>query len=554
MKMRRLSPVSLALSLFLLAGCDDGTTVYGKPVERTQIHTSSVGYLPDRAKKASFSGDNAAFRVVREDDSVAFEGVASEPINATDSGELVRVADFTALEEHGRFRVVVEGVGKSPFFEISPDVFVSPLKVTMSGLYGQRCGVAVEVHAGDDVFRHGECHHGDTAVAPVSGGDPQDASKGWHDAGDYGKYVNNGAFSLGMMLQAFELWPEKLAALELDIPERGGKMPDYLDECAFQLAWLFGMQLPDGSVSDRITTQTFDAMIAPEASNAPRRLSPASSVATADFVAVMALAARVYEPYDEDLAARALDAALRAQAFLDEHPMTIPFDTNGYTGGYTSADVDDRFWAHAELWVTTGEPKYLEAFEARAPQFHVRNNFDWPDLGNMGIFSYILAEREGKSEAIVEQYMNEIVKSADALAQGAETHAYGRSLGGMYYWGINGVIARTTMNLRVAERLTGDVKYLDAAVAQLDHLFGRNYYGRSQVTGLGAAPPVQPHHRPSVANGRPWPGLLVGGPNASVNNATPATTWNDSFSDYETNEVAINWNAALAYALAGFLP
>ncbi len=33
--------------------------------------------------------------------------------------------------------------------------------------------------------------------------------------------------------------------------------------------------------------------------------------------------------------------------------------------------------------------------------------------------------------------------------------------------------------------------------------------------------------------------------------AAPATTWKDSYDDYETNEVAINWNAALAYGLAG---
>ncbi len=101
--MRRLSPVPLTLGLFLLAGCDDGSSIYGKKVETAEIHTSSVGYLPAGAKKASWSGDTAAFRVVREDDSVAFEGVASEPMSAADSGEQVRVADFSELKEEGRF-------------------------------------------------------------------------------------------------------------------------------------------------------------------------------------------------------------------------------------------------------------------------------------------------------------------------------------------------------------------------------------------------------------------------------------------------------------------
>ncbi len=130
-----------------------------------------------------------------------------------------------------------------------------------------------------------------------------------------------------------------------------------------------------------------------------------STVATADFAAVMAQAARIYKTYDEDLAARALDAAVRAQTFLEEHPNTIAFDTNGYTGGYTSADVDDRR-AHAELWVTTGEAKYLEAFETRAPTFHVRNNFDWPDSA-IWPFPRTCSRIEGKSETIVEQYTTE---------------------------------------------------------------------------------------------------------------------------------------------------
>ncbi len=285
----------------------------------------------------------------------------------------------------------MDGVGESPFFDIGPNVFIAPLKVTMDGLYGQRCGVAVEVHSGDDVFKHGECHHGDASVVPRGGRRTPRREQGLARRGRLREVRQQRRLlarddAAGVRAMA---GPAQQGGARH--PRSGRKRPDYLDECAFQLAWLFGMQLPDGSVADRITTQNFDAMISPEASSALRRLSPVSTVATADFVAVMAQAARIYKAYDEDPAARALDAALRAQAFLEATPNTIAFDTTGYTGGYTSADVDDRFWAHAELWVTTGEAKYLEAFETRAPTFHVRNNFDWPDLGNMAIFAYMLS-------------------------------------------------------------------------------------------------------------------------------------------------------------------
>jgi len=83
----------------------------------------------------------------------------------------------------------------------------------------------------------------------------------------------------------------------------------------------------------------------------------------------------------------------------------------------------------------------------------------------------------------------------------------------------------------------------------LNHLFGRNGYGRSFVTGIGFRPPLHPHdHRSGGDNvADPWPGYLVGGPHLR------AGDWHDEQADYRTNEIAINRNAALVYALAACL-
>jgi endoglucanase len=89
--------------------------------------------------------------------------------------------------------------------------------------------------------------------------------------------------------------------------------------------------------------------------------------------------------------------------------------------------------------------------------------------------------------------------------------------------------------------------YVNTALDAIGHLFGRNYYGRSYVTGLGHRPPLNPHDRRSGADDikEPWPGYLIGGGHS-------ATGWNDAQEDYKTNEIAINWQAGLVYALAGF--
>jgi endoglucanase len=67
---------------------------------------------------------------------------------------------------------------------------------------------------------------------------------------------------------------------------------------------------------------------------------------------------------------------------------------------------------------------------------------------------------------------------------------------------------------------------------------------------------MHPHHRPSLADDvkEPWPGLLVGGPNAAGGKLPPARQWVDDENQFTQNETAINWNAPLVLVLAELLP
>lgn len=557
----------LPLSLLIL-GCDSaedvtcpaGQAVYqgtclGKPVS---VRVSTVGFTREMAKRATYAGPSATFVIRRaDDDSAAFPdqpGASGPALAASDSGEPeVHVVDFSGLEEPGEYYVDVEGVGRSAHFRIADDVFAEPFQAAMLGMYGWRCGTAVSFEWQGTLFQHGACHQDD---GPAVGG--------WHDAGDYGKYTNNGAFSLGILFAAWDHFRDKLETVEVPIPERDNGIPDFLDECAYQLGWLLGMQLDDGSVSDRITAANFDGLnVMPEASVAPRKMSPASTKATADFAAVAAHAARIFREFDPELAERAEDGARRAWQFLAEHAEAIPPPASGYTGSYGAGgspdpDTDDRLWAAAELFETTGDEDALAAFEKASPTLRVEGYWDWDNVSNLGIYTYLDSTRDERDPEVVDRLTSALRGSAKVLAAAADSHPYGRSLSTTYNWGINGTIARTTLTLVVASRLDPDNAqlYLDSASLQLDHLFGRNVYGRSFVTGVGLEPPMNPHHRPSIADGvaPPWPGLLVGGPSNTQDSQTPATTWVDQSSDFTSNEVAINWNAPLIYALAAFLP
>jgi endoglucanase len=167
---------------------------------------------------------------------------------------------------------------------------------------------------------------------------------------------------------------------------------------------------------------------------------------------------------------------------------------------------------------------------------------------NLALVTYLFSERGGRDSQLVRRLRENLLATADAIVRLGGAHGYARTLA-RYYWGANGGVAATTLLLQAADRVAPHATYAESALDALSHLFGRNFYGRSFVTGVGANPPRHPHDRRSMGReGSPaWPGYLVGGgwPRAS--------DWRDESADYRVNEIAINWNAALIYALAGFV-
>jgi endoglucanase len=312
------------------------------------------------------------------------------------------------------------------------------------------------------------------------------------------------------------------------------------------------MQAPDGSVYHKVSTRDFGGFILPEREKAERFFTPWSSAATADFVAMTAMASRLFRPSDPTFADRCREAARKSLDFLRAHPEDHRADLTGFrTGGYQTRDADDRLWAEAEWWESTGDAAALRDLETRirAAQGSVDRDFDWGEVKNLGLFTYLSSRRPGRDTALVAQVRESLLAAADEIVKTRDAHGYARPLGTRYYWGCNGSVARQTLLLQAAHRLSPKPLYRAAALDAVHHLFGRNCYARSFVTGLGDRPPLHPHDRRSGGDqvAAPWPGYLVGGPHPR------ATNWTDSQDDYRTNEIAINWNGALIYALAGFL-
>jgi endoglucanase len=543
------------------------------------IKVDQVGYLPGMPKLAFVAAsDTAAEFTVRlsAGDEIVFRGKLSAPAADADSGDHLQTADFTKLTRAGTYYIDVSGLGHSWNFAIGPAVYARAWYLAMRSYYGQRCGTAVDLGSEFPGYKHAACHL-EGAYHPSSGKTGPHVSKGgWHDAGDYGRYVVNSGISTGTLLWTWEVFGPRLAKINLHLPESGNGTPDLLNEIRWNLEWMLTMQDDDGGVWHKQTSEQFCPFILPEADKLVSYVIGTgqepykNSCATGDFAAVMAIAARAYKPYDASFAARALRAAESAWKWLGRYPdVTFANPAGVGTGAYGDRNCgDERLWAAAELFRTTGKSDYQSYFLAHYADFRKSLRPDdpqsWSDVGNLGLWTYVLGGVRGDAAAAIRQ---DSIAAADQIVARSAANGYRISLTARnYIWGSNGVLANYGVQLLVANAFQPNPRYVETALEDLHYIFGRNTFSLSFVTQVGENPFRHPHHRLSAADDRPepWPGLMSGGPNRGRQDEAmrkelpadlpPARMYLDEQPAYAANEVAINWNAPLVFLLAGALP
>ena len=576
---RELLPSVLLAGLFLCsAALVRGSESAGDESARLAIKVDQVGYPLNGPKVALVSSPATTFEVRRTSDGgVVFHGRLAPPQTDPNTGDRVQAADFSGLRRAGSFYLEVPGVGRSWNFTVGKNVFEHTYYMAMRAFYGQRCGTAVDMGPEFPGYSHPACHqHGEFHPSSGASG-PRDNIGGWHDAGDYGRYMVNSGISTGTLLWAWEIYGRKLRNISLRIPESGNGTPDILNEARWNLEWMLKMQDDDGGAWHKQTSEQFPGFIAPEDDKLPSEVVGTGSApykstcATADLAAVGAIAARVYQPYDAKFAARALEAARRAWAWTEKYPdVTFRNPPGVGAGEYADANCkDERQWAAAELWRTTGEAAYHDFFLKNYAEFlpsldspPVEN---WNAMGQMALRTYVLSTRKGADANAVAAIHERTLKAARAIVERTRANSYLTSMQARdYVWGSNGIAADYGVGLLIANVIQPDPSFVDAARDNLHYLLGRNTFSLSWVTQVGEHPFQHPHHRPS-GDGKqpgPWPGLLSGGPNAGRGDTVvnrlpkdlpPAKVYADELGSYTSNEICINWQASLVFLLAGEL-
>jgi endoglucanase len=539
------------------------------------VAVDQAGYPTTARKQAVITAYADSFQVIAAGShAVMYRGAtAMASLGDPATGLELYLADFTAFSAPGTYLVRSSSGDTSAHFLIADSVYGAVARAALKGFFFQRCGTALLVqHAG--VWNHPACHVATDAFFHATAESTGYAltTGGWHDAGDYGKYIVNAGVTVGTLLLAYDVAPSRFGYDDLGIPESGNGVPDILDEVRFELNWMLSMQAAGGGVFFKITKPQFEGFVMPQNDTGFRNIYRLSSTATGDFAAVMAQAARLYRPFDSVFADRCLAAAERAWDYLVAHPAIVP--AGGFTNPSGTAtgeygdgnDSDERLWAAAELYRSRGDATtHAYVLSNYSANGIVNSEMAWPDVRALAQITYLRATNAGVNTSVQQNIRSSLHSFCAGVIALRDNSGFRTALSvNGYNWGCNSNVLNKAVLLLIGREAGGPAEWEAAALEQLHYILGTNVHALSFVTGIGSRSTLHPHHRPSGADGvtAPVPGLLAGGPNRNISqdpvlqsrftSSTPAAyCYADDQGSYASNEIAINWNAPLVF-VAGY--
>ena len=472
----RLAWIVIAAIWFVASGLE------AAPVSQ-HIKLDNFGYRPTADKIAVFSADPGAtvkvrnsndvvvFSVPDDGGSITFKGDDGAP-----SGDTVWWVEFSPFDTPGIYRLYSPALAAQSYdFEIGAEVYGDAMRTALRTFYLQRCNTAKPApHAGvwaDET----SCHVGDVATTAASGHSNHgvlDLTGGWHDAGDYNKYVW-GAVSTAVLhlLRAYENNPGLFKDGDLNIPESGNGVPDILDEIAYELEWMLKMQLPDGSVLSQIHVDGWASDSPPSADANVRYYHDPNLESGAVFAGSCALAARVFAGEGSTAFADTLrSAALETWTWLE-----------------SQGDSDHKVWAAAEVFrmdpSQTGVRVYIDAYH---PNQWDGRFFNVLAYDTQAALTYV--QTPGANTQVKANMLASVGAQVDYIFASNDLYRNGMP-DWSYHWGSNAMRAGYGVFLSMAARLgaTGSATTEACRAHALDflHFFhGQNALSMVHLTNM----------------------------------------------------------------------
>ncbi|HWQ93329.1 MAG TPA: glycoside hydrolase family 9 protein [Clostridia bacterium] len=580
-------PLLAIICSLLLPGLDNATA-------QIFIRANQLGYASSGTKLAmAFSKTPlpAEFSVLSGTDGAVLLRGRVQPVTSPGWGQFEYFAelDFSKLQKPGPCLITC-GEATSLPFEIGSGP-VRELPALLGFMRQQRCGYNPWLDA--------VCHPYDsrTAYGPLTNGTYLDARGGWHDAADQLKYLLTSGNATAQMLLAYQLGGERgsTPAHQLDAFNALGQpgangIPDLLDEARWGLEWMLklhpapdqfyhqvaddrdhiGRRLPQNEVADYGWGKGSYRVVY-FADGKPQGLAQYQSDSTGmanlagRYAAAMGLAYQIWkdDPRHRAFAERCLQAGKEvyelgraSEGAQQGNSVKAPYRYEETTW------ADDMEWGAAELFRATGRREYLtqaaryarlaasESWMDKEQTLH----YQFYPFMNLGHFRlYGVADRRLKKD-LADYYRQGI----EQCIRAGQKNPF--RIGVPFIWCSNNLTTALATQCLLYELMTGDTRYREFGARQRDWLFGRNPWGYTMFTDLGAVSPKDPHLMTMQLTKRSVPGGLVDGPvydrifkslkGVAITEPDPLAlfqgpaVFHDDVQDYSTNEPTMDGTAS----------
>ena len=503
---------------------------------------NQVGYLSNLEKEVVFNyNPGNYFGIYDSDNKLVYIGETSKGIFENDSAEMLYKGFFKDLVDSGTYYIKSEFGTYSYDFNINDDVYGELLESTTFFLYLQRCGQKTE----DEYLGHDICHSDLAKYWSYTKEIYLDLSGGWHDAGDYGKYLVT--------------TNKVIADLEFAYIYGDNKSESLLSELRYGLDFVLKTQTDYGVTYNKVVTQNFADFVSPEYDTEQVYALYPWTLTTASFAGITGLAYEIYKDSDNEYASKCFDAHKRAIEYLLNNQSSNEKNPDDFNVGtyYDDNESDERLFAYSVAYKLDKKEEYLNKIkEILSSGVDVDSK-----TANCRVYAYIsLLDSLDMTSDFYMSVKDKLNSECDSLANGVNSNVYGYPYM-TYLWGSNQHTCDGVNELLLGARYLKDERYLVKASEAFGYILGMNTLDMSFVYGFGYNYPASVHSRLASSKGvNIIKGAMVNGVSQYLSegivgdyfdeNSPIAKRFVDNKDSYSNVEAAINYNSALILSLS----
>ncbi|MBN1299699.1 MAG: glycoside hydrolase family 9 protein [Melioribacteraceae bacterium] len=516
---------------------------------RTQVYirVNQAGYLPDKPKSAVILSKYSLLKMEyniydTQKKNIAYRDSIGSSYGKYASFDYTYKIDFSKLTKPGNYKLIIDENESYPF-TIAEDVFSSVPAKLLTFFRIQRCGYTSPEN-------HEICHIADATSLVSKDGiidTSIDLTGGWHDAGDYIKFLSTTAYSTYTLLFAYDVNP-----LFFEYDDNQNNIPDVLDEAKIGLDWMLRcnyekyklisqvQDLRDHNIGWRLPENDSLQYDRPAIAGIGKNT-------IGIYAAVMALASKIWRQkikYDE-FADKCLTVAENLYS-VRNHVQDIDSSTNGI---YQDNNYLGKLALGAfELYNITGRKELLADAKKYAAQAGPEYWWSYSEVTDYAFF---------RLAGIDTSFADYIKQSLVHFNNKSSSNLFGTAVD--FYWGSNHTTSGIALKVLLWKSITGKNDFDKLAFDQLDYILGKNPWGVSFIANTGHKFSANFHHQVSFLKKIILPGGFAAGPvkkeiitrynipYETVDNLhefqTDEAYYRDDRMDYITNEPTIIANA-----------